>query len=230
MIELVVFDMAGTTIHDGDAVNASFRATLAAWGLEAHPAIINTVMGLPKPEAIRILLEQFGAARGIAPTPANVDAIHVDFTRRMCEYYANDPSVREIAGAAALIARLRQAGIKVALNTGFFRPIVDVLLRRLGWTVPDVIDAVITSDEAPRGRPYPDMILALMARFGVQDPRRVAKVGDTKADLEEGSNAGCGLVIGVTSGAYTREELARHPHTHIVASITEAGPLLLERH
>ena len=28
MIELVVFDLAGTTVYDGDAVNASFRATL----------------------------------------------------------------------------------------------------------------------------------------------------------------------------------------------------------
>ena len=26
MIELVVFDMAGTTVYDGDAVNASFCA------------------------------------------------------------------------------------------------------------------------------------------------------------------------------------------------------------
>ena len=33
MIELVVFDLAGTTVYDGDGVAASFRAALALAGL-----------------------------------------------------------------------------------------------------------------------------------------------------------------------------------------------------
>src|SRR5262245_60705664 len=134
MIELVVFDMAGTTVYDGDAVNASFRATLAGWGIVAEPDVVNTVMGLPKPEAIRILLEQFGRPRGVAASAENIEAIHENFTRRMREYYATDPGVREIPGAAAAFATLRRAGIKVALNTGFFRPIAAALLARLGWS------------------------------------------------------------------------------------------------
>src|SRR5262245_17227201 len=120
MIELVVFDLAGTTVHDGDAVNACFRATLAAWGIEAESAMVNTVMGLPKPEAIRILLERVGRPGGVTPSVERVNAIHEDFTGRMRHYYAGDPAVREIPGAAATFAALRRGGIKVALNTGFF--------------------------------------------------------------------------------------------------------------
>ena len=75
MIDLVVFDMAGTTVHDGDAVNASFRAALAAAGVQADPAVVNTVMGLHKPEAIRILLD--GAGQSTAA--AHVAAIHDDY-------------------------------------------------------------------------------------------------------------------------------------------------------
>jgi phosphonatase-like hydrolase len=227
MIELVVFDMAGTTVYDGDAVNASFRATLATWGIEADPAFVNTVMGLPKPEAIRFLLERHGEQRSGIPTPEQIDAIHEDFTKRMCDYYATDPAVREIPGAAAVFATLRRAGIKVALNTGFFRPIADVLLARLGWRSPDVIDADVTSDAVRRGRPHPDMIQHLMARLGIQDARRVAKVGDTKVDLEEGTNAGCALVIGVTTGSFTREQLEACPHTHILESVVEVPALVL---
>jgi phosphonatase-like hydrolase len=229
MIELAVFDLAGTTVYDGDAVNAAFRATLAAWGVDADPQLVNTVMGLPKPEAIRILLEQrrwqqTGAK--ITPSPENIDAIHADFTRRMCAFYETDPGVREIPGAAAVFAALRRAGIKVALNTGFFRPIADVLLDRLGWRSPAVIDADVTSDEVPRGRPHPDMILHLMKQCQIHDPGRVAKVGDTRADLEEGRNAGCGLVIGVTTGSYSREQLQACPHTHIVESVADVPALL----
>ncbi len=226
MIELVVFDLAGTTVEDGDAVNATFRATLAARKIEADPVAVNAVMGLPKPEAIRILLDAFGRSGGLPPTPENIDAIHREFTARMCAFYATDPAVREVPGAAATFAILRQAGVKVALNTGFFRPIVDVLLGRLGWHVPAVVDAVVTSDEVPHGRPQPDMIRHLMTRLGVSDVRRVAKVGDTKADLEEGTNAGCGLVIGVTTGSSSRDQLQEWPHTHILASVADVPTLL----
>jgi phosphonatase-like hydrolase len=227
MIELVVFDLAGTTVYDGDAVNACFRATLAARGIAADPAVVNTVMGLPKPEAIRILLEHFGPPRGVPPSVENINAIHEDFTSRMRHYYATDPAVCEIPGAAAAFADLRRAGIKVALNTGFFRPIADELLTRLGWRSPAIIDADVTSDEVPRGRPHPDMIRHLMTRLGIPDARRVAKVGDTRADLEEGANAGCALVIGVTTGSFSREQLQACPHSHIVKSVAEVPALLL---
>src|SRR5262249_41024436 len=153
-----------------------------------------------KPEAIRQLL----ASTGRPFREASVATVHEAFVRRMRDHYAHDPSVREVPGAAATFAALRRAGIKVALNTGFGRAIATVVLQRLGWHAPAVIDADVASDEVPRGRPFPDMIRLLMARLSITDPRRVAKVGDTKADLEEGANAGCGLIIGVTSGSYTR--------------------------
>ena len=66
----------------------------------------------------------------------------------------------------------------------------------------------------------------LMQRCGVSDPARVAKVGDTPADLAQGHNAGCGLVIGVTSGSHTREQLAGHPHTHLIESVADLPAVL----
>jgi phosphonatase-like hydrolase len=220
MIELVVFDMAGTTLHDGNAVSDCFRAALANRGVAAEQAAVNDVMGLPKPEAIRRLLSASGKPFGAA----DIDAVHADFVARMKRYYAESPEVRELAGASAVFAELRRAGVKVALNTGFSREIVDVILARLGWA--DAIDASIASDETPRGRPYRDMIHLLMTRLRVTDPRCVAKVGDTPVDLQEGANAGCGLVIGVTTGAFTRAQLQPHPHTHILDSLTAVAKVV----
>jgi phosphonatase-like hydrolase len=222
MIELVVFDMAGTTVYDGDAVNASFRAALDAAGIKADSAAVNAVMGLHKPEAIRILLTQVGREF----TDADVDRLHDDFVKRMLHYYSADPAVREIPGASSAFAALRRRGIKIALNTGFNRAIADAILKRLGWRVPETIDAVITSDEVPRGRPHPDMIQSLMSKLGINDARRIAKVGDTRADLEEGASAGCGLNIGVTSGSFTRAQLQVFPHSHIVASVAEVPEIV----
>ncbi len=222
-IELVVFDMAGTTVYDEDSVNRCVRDALGGAGLAVTPAEVNEVMGLPKPEAIAILVERSGRLGDLAD---QLGAIHRDFVARSLAFYRTDPSVREIPSTTRVFERLQRAGIRVALNTGFDRPITSVILDRLGWSGSPLIDATICSDEVPRGRPHPDMIVELMRRTQVGDARRVAKVGDTPADLEEGANAGCGLIVGVTQGTHRRHELERHPHTHLIETIADLPDLL----
>jgi phosphonatase-like hydrolase len=222
-IELVVFDMAGTTVHDEGSVNRCVRDALGAAGLAVTPAEVNEVMGLPKPEAIAILVERAGRLGDLADRLA---AIHHDFVARSMAFYREDPSVREIPSATRVFENLQRAGIRVALNTGFDRAITSVILDRLGWSGSPLIDATICSDEVPRGRPHPEMILELMTRTQVVDSQRVAKVGDTPADLEEGHNARCGLIIGVTLGTHRRHELEPHPHTHLIDTIADLPDLL----
>ena len=48
-----------------------------------------------------------------------LDAIHEDFVDRMIEFYRADPAVGETPGASETFRRLRQAGVRVALNTGY---------------------------------------------------------------------------------------------------------------
>jgi phosphonatase-like hydrolase len=220
-IRLVIFDMAGTTINDDDGVNRCVRAALENVGVRVTREEVNAVMGIPKPEALRRLLE--GAAR--AELLTELDAIHEDFVGRMIAFYQTDPSVHEIAGAADVFRKLRTAGIKVGLDTGFTRDIAEVVLERLGWN-QGVVDVTVTSDEVARGRPHPDMVVHAMRACGIDDAKQVAKVGDTPADLEEGTSAGCGMVVGVTAGSHTREELARCKHTHLIGTVAELPKVL----
>lgn len=222
-IRLVVFDMAGTTVHDEDSVNRCLREALAAAGLEVTPEQVNAVMGIFKPVAIRMLIEESSQKDRLA---GQVDAIHDDFVARSVRFYQEDPSVYEVPGALKTFKILRDAGIQVALDTGFNRQITDVILDRLGWSNNPLISSTITSDEVARGRPHPDMIRALMARLGIDDPRSVAKLGDTPVDLAEGMSAECGLVVGVTEGTHTREQLEPHPHTHLIGSVVDLPGLL----
>lgn len=215
-IELVVFDMAGTTVKDDDAVNACFRAAFAEAGFSIAESEINSVMGLAKPHAIKLILER---DPGRDATPSAVARIHGSFLDRMISHYERCEGIAEVKGASQAFLRLRVLGIKVALDTGFSRPIARAILERLGWQRSGLIDAVVTSDEVARGRPYPDMIERAMKLTGVRDAARVAKVGDTPADLAEGTAAGCGLVVGVTSGTHSEESLRVHPHTHLIASV-----------
>lgn len=222
-IELVVFDIAGTVVRDRDFVSAALRRALSTAGIEVDRDAVNRVMGLPKPEAIRRLIEGTPNESTLLP---RVGAIHADFVAQMQRFYATDPEIAAIPGATETFAELHRAGIKVGLDTGFSRDITQAILNRLGWREGEVIDASVCSDEVSRGRPHDDMIRALMRRLAIGDVQHVAKVGDTPADLHEGTNSGCGLVIGVTRGSHTREQLAVHPHTHLLETVADLPALL----
>jgi phosphonatase-like hydrolase len=224
-IKLAVFDMAGTTVYVGDAVTDCLRAALQNAGLTVDRTAVKAVMGLPKPEALRRLID---SSPGTESLKDRIQEIHADFVERSKRFYASDPGVREMPGASATLAVLRKTGIKVALDTGFSRDIVQVLLDRLGWIGGSpLIDASVCSDEVPRGRPFPDMIHFLMRKLGINDPSEVAKVGDTPVDLQEGASAACGLNIAVTNGTHSRAELEKYPHTHLVDLVSEVPSLIL---
>jgi len=189
-IALCVFDMAGTTVQDTDhAVALRLCEALAAAGVKIEREAVNPVMGIPKPVAIASLLE---AARGGTPRLEEVEAIHHDFQERIVKHYQTAPHVAEMPGASALFRELAGLGVAVGLDTGFDSRTKDAIIKRLGWE--GLLDASIASDEVAHGRPHPDMIDELMRRTGVSEVSRVAKVGDSVSDLEQGVAAGCGLV------------------------------------
>ena len=221
-IQLVVFDMAGTTVAGHHEVHHALQQALAHEGYEISYDEANAVMGYPKPVAIRQLLKKRGASD--QATDVYVDQIHRDFVQRMVHHYENHPEVKEKEGVQRTWELLRKHGVRVALDTGFSRPIADAIINRLGWR--DLIDVSVTSDEVQHGRPRPDMIFRAMKRTGVSDVKVVAKVGDTASDLQQGTEAGCAFVVGVTTGAYSAEELQREPHTHLIEQLPELLPIL----
>src|SRR5437660_938217 len=130
-IDLVVFDMAGTTVRDDDAVNSCLRDALAAQIVVTREEV-NSVMGLPKPIAIQMLLDQKKPGSQPAP-PAVVGTIHEDFLARMIRHYETASGIEAMPHTLETFCQLKEAGIRLALDTGFSRPIVDAILERLGW-------------------------------------------------------------------------------------------------
>lgn len=222
-IELVVFDLAGTTVKDDKDVHRVLQKALAAQGVAISIEDANAVMGMPKPVAIRKLLDQ--RYHGPKEISAEwIDEIHEMFVKEMIHFYKTDPGVSEKPGVEDTFRVLRQNNLKVVVDTGFDRQITDPLLERLGWKT--LIDASVTSDEVEHGRPYPDLIFRAMQLTNTTDVRNVAKIGDTISDMEEGKAAGCGLVIGVTTGAFTREQLLVAKPTHLIENVSELLTIL----
>lgn len=218
--DLVVFDMAGTTVHDNDNVHYALMEAMMTEHIEVSRDEVNEVMGYPKPFAIKELLKLKVADKSLITT-AFIDRIHDRFVNMMVDFYTTDPVVKEKPGASDIFIKLKECGILVGIDTGFDRAIANAIIQRLGWEQNNLIDASITSDEVKNGRPHADMILALMKKLNIKDARKVAKVGDTASDMKQGDLAGCGWIIGVTTGAFTRDELEREFHTHMIDQLKE---------
>ena len=58
-IELIVFDIAGTTLMDNGEIAESFQKALHEFGYTVPVVKINPLMGYKKPEAILKILEEF---------------------------------------------------------------------------------------------------------------------------------------------------------------------------
>ncbi|MEI9912070.1 MAG: HAD hydrolase-like protein [Bacteroidota bacterium] len=55
------------------------------------------------------------------------------------------------------------------------------------------------------------------------------KIGDTEVDVNEGRNAGCAIVVAVTTGAFTRSQLEPYAPDHIINNLSELPALIFER-
>jgi phosphonatase-like hydrolase len=219
--KMVVFDMAGTTIEDNDDVHHSLMNAMESKGYKISREDANRVMGYPKPVAIDTLLKDKFKLTSESERATLVEKIHAHFLLDMLHHYRYNPEVKAKPNVEYVFDSLRKKGIKVVIDTGFSRDIADTIIERLQWHTNNLIDYSVTSDEVKHGRPYPDMIQKAMAKFKITDPAQVTKVGDTPSDLMEGMNANCSNVIGVTWGAYKREELEMEKHTHLVDDLVD---------
>jgi phosphonatase-like hydrolase len=214
-VDLVVFDMIGTTIAASDKIPEAFAQAFDAERIALSPADIRSVRGRSKVEAIRELLT---AHRDAAFADHKAPTVYAAFKRFLLDCYRSGP-LQPIDGAAETFAWCRSNDIGVALTTGFDRDLATLLVDRLDWA--DSIDALVCNDDVAAGRPAPDLILAAMQRLQLTDVARVASVGDTVSDLQAGANAGTGFNVGVLSGAHSREQLAAVPNTALIGSVAD---------
>ena len=216
-VELVIFDMAGTTVKDAGQVAEAFVAALYGHGLEVTAEQLSRVRGSSKREAVLSFIPE-GAGRELL-----AEKIYDSFRRHLARLYGV-AGVRPVDGAEGVFDWLRRRGVRVALNTGFDRDITGLLLRALSWE-QGIVDVVVCGDDVGRGRPAPDLIFRAMEAAGATNARRVVNVGDTALDLQAGHSAGVGWNVGVLSGAHGRRLLERAPHTHLLNSVAELPSL-----
>ncbi|MBO0839939.1 MAG: HAD hydrolase-like protein [Sciscionella sp.] len=218
---LAVLDMAGTTVADDGLVEHAFTEAVGTLGVtaddERYPdmlAHVRATMGESKIVVFRHLFGEESLAH-----KAN-EAFEAAYARDV-----ERGAVTEIAGAADAIDRLRTAGVRVALTTGFSATTQRAILDALGWR--ELADLTLCPADAGRGRPYPDLALTALLRLGLADVRTIATVGDTAYDVLAGLRAGAWLAAGVLTGAHDREQLTEAGATHVLDSVVDFCTVVL---
>jgi len=210
-VELVIFDLAGTTVREKGQVADAFVAALSERGIEITPEQLSGVRGSSKRQAVLSFIPEGPDRERLA------ESVYISFREHLARLY-RVVGIESVEGAERVFIWLRARGIRVALNTGFDREITGLLLSALKWE-EGVVDAVVCGDDVRQGRPAPDLIFRAMEAAGATNARRVVNVGDTMLDLQAGHNAGVGWNVGVLSGAHDRRMLERTPHTHLLESV-----------
>ena len=233
--QLVVFDMAGTTVRDQHEVEHCFARAASQTNLIVSDERILAMQGLSK----RFVFETLWKEQLGQPSPSElttkVDHSYQLFTEILENHYRTQP-VMPTEGCLETFDFLRKNNIQIALTTGFYRKVTDIILEKLGWLTgldeqyignnQTVIQASIASDEVEHGRPQPLMIQKAMRLLGVTDPTSVVNLGDTPSDLQSGKAAGVGLNLGVVNGTHTRSQLEIQPHDRLLGSLRDLPALI----
>lgn len=222
-LELVVLDMAGTTVLDDGVVEQAFQRAAQRTGVADRMPwaealeYVRVTMGQSKIDVFTHLAD--GDVAAAERATAAFESAYAEIVR--------EQGVSEIPGAADAIQGLKDAGLRVVLTTGFAPVTRDALIDGLGWS--GLVDLALSPVDAGRGRPAPDLVLAALLRTGASAVAAVAVAGDTVSDVESGRRAGAGFVAGVLSGAHDRDALDRAGADAVLSDVTGLRALLAAR-
>jgi len=211
-IEAAIFDLDGTLI---DSVPAYFKIT----------DLILERVNLP-PVSREVVVELMKGGREIWDRLIPRDMMHRkdELIRRCMEVgmeiypkvFFNEVDL--IPGVAEIFSQLTANEIKIGLVTSSHARYVDgklIPLKRNG--IYELIDVMITIEDAPKMKPAPDPLIECARRLGVARERSVY-VGDSRVDIRAAKEAGM-FAIGVLTGIDDQQTLRREDPHMIVESI-----------
>ena len=114
------------------------------------------------------------------------------------------PELRPFPCVRELFEAIRSAGRRTALATSAKAEELDNYLRLIG--IEDLVDAKVSSTEAERSKPHPDIFLAAVDKLHPLQAGECVAVGDTPYDAEAARKAGM-RVIGMLCGGFPEDDL-----------------------
>ena len=243
-IELAVLDTAGTfcdgpcdlrsrwpldDLRGCKAPVVPFYEALRQYGIELPWDSIRKPMGAFKPTHLRMLMalpefkQQWQEKYGREADEQDFENLLAAFRPLMSKYIVDEDLAKPIDGAVDCINALRNAGILVGCDTGYYEEDSLALNKLLEEKYGLIFDVVTNAEKVP-GRPSPFMVFDCMKSAYEKTKKvipveAVVKIDDTAAGMYCGNNAGCWTIGLYASGSNNYEQLALSKPDFLVPSV-----------
>ena len=179
----VIFDMDGVLIDSEFHWLKAEIGFLAKYGITPSRELSTTMIGRSLRESVTILKEKFNLSQSVAELLGEKRK----YSNAIYEYQA-----QVMPGAAALISRVKQAGLKTAIASGASLERVRTIIARFGWK--EYFNELVSSDQVGhQGKPNPAIYRYAVDRLGLTAGQCVA-IEDSVNGLRAARGAGVACI------------------------------------
>lgn len=176
--EAAIFDLDGTLVDSMWMWHEIDVEYLGRFGIALPPALQKEIEGMSFSETAVYFKERFHL-------PDDVEKIKADWNEMTCEKYRNEVPFK--AGVKDFLQHLKTNGVKLGVATSNSRKLVEEVAEAL--SLYDYFDCIMTACEVQKGKPAPDVYLAVAERLGVK-PEKCLVFEDILPGLQAGIAAG----------------------------------------
>ncbi len=178
MIEAVIFDLDGSMVDSMWIWRAIDIEYLGRFGIELPENLQACIEGMSFSETAAYFKERFRL-------PDDLETIKADWNRMAWDKYAHDVPLKE--GVVELLEYCTGHGIKTGIATSNSRELVENVIR--AHDLNSYFDCIITGCEVAKGKPSPDIYLAVAQKLGVS-PQNCLVFEDIIPGIQAGKAAG----------------------------------------
>ena len=227
-ISLVCCGLVGTTVGDGldqeSMVERAFAEAIATQGVVAGTSDFARCMAQISRGRGRSSADVFDSL--FPGNQARAQAAGIAFARSYRSAVGRT-GLAAMPGAEEAIDKLTGSGIRVCLVTGLPRDTLSLIVDTLSWRGHGQL--ALCPDDAPRGFPWPDLVLTALLRLGADDVREIAVASGTEHGVAAGRRAGARIVAGVRTGPHTPVRMRAAGATDLIESVAELPDLVASR-
>jgi len=211
-VKAALFDFDGTLVDTTDLIYQSMRhAAGEVLGREVSREVLMANVGQPLPRQMELLSAEHAEAL------LNSYRLHNEEN--------HDALIKEFPGVEEALARLRWAGVKVAVVTSKRRFSVDMALKTFPG-LGEVVDRWVTMEDTNEHKPRPEPLHKGLELLGNVPREEATYVGDSPFDVAAAKAARVKSVA-VSWGAFSEEALRAAGPDHLVPDLDAAVDVLL---
>lgn len=213
MLTAALFDFDGTLVDTTELIYQGLRhATSDVLGRDDIPR--------------ETLMQNVGQ-----PMPRQMEFIDPDHVPALLDSYriynegAHDTYIRDFPNVDVSLARLRDAGVKIAVVTSKRRLAVEMAMDSFP-ALRNVTDVFVTMEDTTEHKPEPEPLWKGLELLGDIPRDEAVYVGDSPHDVKAAKAAGL-RSIGVSWGAFSEEALRAADPDHLAPDLDGVVDILL---